>query len=190
MLAFRPLGRRVINFADPESQKGFVYLPFLLPTSCYPSPSLMGSVSSSSWLAQEYPSFSLCRVSPFIRPSSYYPCLSLCPSPIFSVSTHRNSVRIQRVDTAVQLKSGSDRKLQYSGSCSEKRRPEAGERYRQTLRDRINRMGIEGRGTLSVVQCGSDAREMLCAAFQSHLSRRAISYVDYSRLSCRCKKTR
>jgi len=67
----------------------------------------------------------------------------LCPSLHFqlcSVSTHRNSVRIQRVDTMVQLKSGSDRKLQYSGSCIEKRRPEASERYRQTLRDRINRM--------------------------------------------------
>lgn len=82
MLAFRSLGRRIINFADPESQKGFVYLLFLLPSSCYPFPSLMDTVSSS-WLENVF--LFLFVVSPFIRSSACYPCLSLSvPFPIFS----------------------------------------------------------------------------------------------------------
>lgn len=174
MLAFRPLGRRVINFADPESQKGLVYLPFL-------SSLLLLSISFVDGFRLIL--FVVCSRMPFFFSPSFLRLSGrlltipayLCPSPHFqlcSISTHRNSVRIQRADTVVQLKSGSDRKLQYSGSCTEKRRPEASERYRQTLRDRINR--IEGRGMLLVMRRESDAGEMLCAAFRNHISRRTI----------------
>lgn len=150
MLGFWLLRRRVINFADPESQKGFVYLPFLLPSSSLnPPPWLMGSsVSSSSWFAKEYASFRLSfsrrSVSPFIHPS--FPrssCLSLSIPPFSALQRfHPPEQRLDPVRRygVVQLKSSSDRKLQYSGSYIEKRRPELGERYRQLLRDRINRM--------------------------------------------------
>lgn len=140
--------RRVINFTDPESQKGFVYSPFLSPATRYPSPTLMGSrVSSSSWI---YPlSFSLGIA--FLRSSTcslLLPLLISVHSPIFSpavasAATAGNGVWIQHADTVVQLKSGSDRKLQYSGSRTEEKRPEEDERYRQLLRDRINRMKSE-----------------------------------------------
>lgn len=140
MLAFRSLGRRIINFADLESQKGFVYLLFLLPSSCYPFPSLMDTVSSS-WLARECLSFSLCRFSVYSPVFSLPLLISVRPCPLFSALQHLYPLeQLQDPGTVVQLKSSSDRKLQYSGSCTEKRRPEVSERYRQTLRDRINRM--------------------------------------------------
>lgn len=162
MLAFRPLGRRVINFTDLESQKGFVYLPFLSYSSYYSSPLLMGSVLSS-WLAREFPSFSFRRLSVVYPPVFSLSLLISVRPPHFqlcSVSIHRNSVRIQRADTVVQLKSGSDRKLQYSGSCTEKRKPEANERYRQTLRDRINRM--ESKVVECFRQCNVDQTSGKC----------------------------
>lgn len=139
------LKRRVINFADPESQKGFVYLPFLF-TLFAQSTSFADRfrlvLSAVCWRIPFF--FCQCRFSiypPVLPASPAY----LCPSLHFqlcSIFTHRNSVPfgIQCADTVVQLKSSSDRKLQYSGSCTEKRRPELGERYRQLLRDRINRM--------------------------------------------------
>lgn len=150
MLGFRPPGRRVINFTDLESQKSFVYSPFLShPPLAIRLPTLMGSRLILFVAFPRIPFFS--PVLSFLRSSTClprFPCLSLFASlphfqPCSGVSTHRNSVWIQRADTVVQLKSGSDRKLQYSGSCTEEKRPEAGERYRQLLRDRINRMESE-----------------------------------------------
>lgn len=187
MLAFRLLGRRVINFADPESQKGFVYLPFLSPSSIRlfrwwePSSPLRG--------LPENVFLFLSIVSPFIRSPSHYPCLSLSapPPPILrlcSVSTHRKHPGSNRIsaNTMVQLRSGSDRKLQYSSSCTEKRRPKTSERYRQMLKDRINR--IESKVMWNIFGSGLDATIMQ----QNHLSH-IVLHIHYFCSNYHCKKT-
>lgn len=188
MPSFRPSRRRVINFADPESQKGFVYLPGFLPVSSlaisisFPAMGLV--VSSLRGLSENTFLFlPTSRVSPFRPSSSFSSSVAfpayLCPSLDFQlrgVPIHRNNVWIQWIsDTVGTVKIGRWPKTSiFRFLHREKRRPgRRAERYRQLLRDRINRANTKVAGMLLPARRRSDAEErMLCAAFQSHLSRR------------------
>lgn len=102
MLSSDPAGaRRVINFTDPESQKGFVYSPFLSPATRYPSPTLMGSRVSSLLVDLPPFFFSRHRVSPFIYLLTLATPAYLCPFPHFQpCSGVYSHCRERRLDSA------------------------------------------------------------------------------------------
>lgn len=144
MLDFRPLKHQVINFVDLESQKGFVYLLFLAPFFCDPFLSLMGSISS--FLCVALVRISFFSRSRFLRLStclSRFPCLSLSIPPFSALQRLHPPEQcldlVHRYGSTVKIRQWPKTSI-FRFLHQEEKSGNAGERYRQPLKDRINKM--------------------------------------------------